>query len=164
MTRRTVSATAAATVLAAGLLTGCAASKPGFDTLRSEPLVSADVSGLTDTQLYGQIAFTALGKHEPATITRLLRTSTRKVTAADLGMAAEQAKTDGWRVSPASSSTWTGTKVIDGVPTLLRIRRNFSDSHRVLVAVILSATRCHPAAAHRSLRRRRLRLRRYGPP
>jgi hypothetical protein len=139
MTRRIVSVTAA--VLAAALLTGCAASKPGFDALRSDPLVTDKVTGLTDTQLYGQIEFTALGKHEPATITRLFRTSTRKVTANDLAIAAEQAKNDGWQVSPASNSTWTGTKTIGGVPTLLRIRRNFSDGDRVLVAVILTATR-----------------------
>jgi hypothetical protein len=140
MTTRTVSAAAVA-VLATGLLAGCAASNPGFDTLRSDPLVTAKVSGLTDTQLYGQIEFTALGKHEPATITRLLRTTTRKVTATDLAMAADQAKTEGWRVRPASNNTWTGSKTVDGAPALLRIRRNFSDGDRVLVAVILTATR-----------------------
>jgi hypothetical protein len=112
-----------------------------LDTLRSDPLITGDVSGLTDTQLYGQIEFTALGKHEPATITRLFRTSTRKVTATDLAMAAEQAKNEGWRVSPSTNGTWTGTKTIGGVATLLRIKRNFSDGDRVLVAVILTATR-----------------------
>jgi hypothetical protein len=141
MTRLIVPASVVAAVLAAGLLTGCAASKPGFDTLRSDPLVTDDVSGLTDTQLYGQIEFSALGKHEPATITRLLRTRTRTVTPNDLAIAAEQAKNDGWRVTPASNGTWTGTKTVGGVPTLLRIKRNFSDADRVLVAVILTATR-----------------------
>jgi hypothetical protein len=141
MTARTVSATVAIAAVATGLLAGCAASHPGFDTLRADPLVTAKVSGLTDTQLYGQIEFTALSKHEPATITRLLRTTTRKVTATDLAMAADQAKTDGWQVTPASNNTWTGTKTIAGAPTLLRIRRNFSDGDRVLVAVILTATR-----------------------
>src|SRR5471030_3226824 len=60
MTGRIVS-TAAAAALAALALTGCAADNPGLDTLRSDPLVTADVPGLTETQLFGQIEFTALG-------------------------------------------------------------------------------------------------------
>jgi hypothetical protein len=139
MTARIVLAAAAA-ALAASLLAGCAATNPGLDTLRSDPLVTADVPGLTETQLFGQIEFTALGKHEPATVTRLFKTGTRKATALDLALAAQQAKTDGWKVSPANNDTWTGTKTVDGAPADLLIKRNFSASNRVLVAVILTAT------------------------
>jgi hypothetical protein len=139
MTARIVSATAAA-ALAATLLTGCAAENPGLDTLRSDPLVTAEVPGLTETQLFGQIEFTALGKHEPATVTRLFRTATRKVTATDLALAAQRAKADGWELHPGANNTWTGTKTLDGARAELQVRRNFSSRNRMLVAVILTAT------------------------
>jgi hypothetical protein len=139
MTARIVSAAAAA-ALASALLTGCAASNPGLDTLRSDPLVTADVAGLTETQLFGQIEFTALGKHEPATVTRLFKTRTRKVTALDLALAEQEAKTDGWKLRPATNGTWTGTKTVDGAPADLVIKRNFSSGDRVLVAVIVTET------------------------
>jgi hypothetical protein len=138
MTARTLLAMAAAT-LAAVVLSGCADDNPGLDTLRSDPLVTADVGGLSETQVYGQIEFTALGKHQPAMVTRLFKTGTRKVTAADLARAAVQAKADGWELRPAPHSTWTGTKAVDGAPAALRIRRNFSSGDRVLIAVILTA-------------------------
>ena len=140
MTTRTVQAMATA-ALAIVLLAGCAAGNPGLDRLRSDPLVTADVPGLTETQLFGQIEFTSLGKHEPATLTRLFKTGSRKVTAADLARAAEQADADGWQLTPAPNHTWTGTKTLDGAPADLLIRRNFSASDRVLVAVVLTESR-----------------------
>jgi hypothetical protein len=139
-TARIVTVTAAA-ALALGGLTGCAAKNPGLDSLRSDPLVAAKLPGLTETQQFGQIEFTALGKHEPATLTRLFKTGTRTVTAADLAGAAARAKADGWELSPAPNHTWTGTKTLDGAPANLLIRRNFSTAGRVLVAVELSETR-----------------------
>jgi hypothetical protein len=139
MTGRTVLATATATAVVAALaLTGCAANNPGLDTLRSDPLVTADISGLTETQLFGQIEFTAMGTHEPATLTRLFKTGNRTVTAADLARAAEAADEDGWKLRPAPNHTWTGTKTVEGAPVDLLIRRNFSSAGRVLVAVELT--------------------------
>jgi hypothetical protein len=140
LTARTVSATAALAV-AVGVLTGCAAANPGLARLRSDPLVTVDVSGLTETQLFGQIEFTALGKHEPATLTRLFKTAGRTVTAADLARVAEEADADGWKLSPAPNHTWTATKTVDGAPADLLIRRNFSSANRVLVAVELTESR-----------------------
>jgi hypothetical protein len=140
MTGRIVSAAAAA-ALAALALTGCAADNPGLDTLRSDPLATADVPGLTETQLFGQIEFTALGTHEPATLTRLFKTANRSVTPADLAGAAAQADADGWKLSPAPKHTWTGTKTVDGALAHLLIRRNFSSAGRVLVAVEMTESR-----------------------
>jgi hypothetical protein len=140
LTARIGSATAALAV-AVGVLTGCAATNPGLDGLRSDPLVTADVPGLTETQLFGQIEFTALGKHEPATLTRLFKTADRTVTAADLARVAGKADVDGWKLSPAPNHTWTATKTIDGAPADLVIRRNFSSADRVLVAVELTESR-----------------------
>jgi hypothetical protein len=131
----------AAAALAAVALTGCAAANPGLDTLRSDPLVTAEVPGLHETQLFGQIEFSALGTHEPATLTRLFTTGNRTVTAADLALAAEEADADGWKLSPAANHTWTGTKTVDGAPADLLIRRNFSSAGRVLVAVVLTESR-----------------------
>lgn len=140
LTARILSATAALAV-AVGALTGCAAANPGLDGLRSDPLVTADVPGLTETQLFGQIEFTALGKHEPATLTRLFKTADRTVTAADLARVAEEADADGWKLSPARNHTWTATKTVDGAPADLLIRRSFSSTDRVLVAVELTESR-----------------------
>lgn len=140
MTARIVTGTVAA-ALAVVVLTGCAAKNPGLDTLRSDPIVTADVPGLTETQQFGQIEFTALGKHEPATVTRLFKTGTRNVTAADLARAATQAESDGWQLSAAPNHTWTGTKTVDGSPADLLIRRNFSVADRVLVAIVLTTSR-----------------------
>jgi hypothetical protein len=135
-----VTATTAA-ALAVLALTGCAARNPGLDTLRSDPLVTVDLPGLTETQLFGQIEFTALGTHEPATLTRLFKTGNRDVTAADLARVAEEADADGWKLSPAASHTWTGTKTVGGEPADLLIRRNFSVAGRVLIAVVLTESR-----------------------
>lgn len=140
MTARIVKATAAA-ALAAVVLTGCAANNSGLDTLRSDPLVTADLPGLTETQQFGQIEFTALGRHEPATLTRLFKTGNSKVTAADLARVAGEATADGWQLSAAPNHTWTGTKTLDGTPADLLIRRNFSQTDRVLVAVVLTESR-----------------------
>jgi hypothetical protein len=128
----------AVAVLALVLVTGCAAADPELDALRSDPIATADVPGLTETQLFGQIEFTALGKHEPATLTRLFKTKTGEVTAADLDRAAEQADADGWTLRQGPNATWTGTKDLDGVPADLSIRRNFSSAKQVLVAVVLT--------------------------
>jgi hypothetical protein len=139
MIARTTLATASA-ALAVLLLSGCGAADPELDALRSEPLVTADVRGLTETQLFGQIEFTSLGKHEPATLTRLFETGTHRVAAADLARAAEVAKAGGWELRPGRNGRWTGTKKVDGVPTDLLIRRSVSSSQGVLVAVIMTAT------------------------
>jgi hypothetical protein len=140
MTTRAVQATATA-ALAIVVLAGCAAGNPGLDRLRSDPLVTADVPGLSETQLFGQIEFTSLGRHEPATLTRLFKTGTRTVTAADLGRVAVEADVDGWKLSPAPKHTWTGTKTLDGAPANLLIRRSFTASDRVLVAIVLTEPR-----------------------
>ena len=140
MTTRIATATTAA-ALALVVLTGCAARNPGLDTLRSDPLVTAAVPGLTETQRFGQIEFTSRGKHEPATLTRLFKTGSRNVTAADLARAGERATADGWKLAPAPNHTWTGIKTVGGAPVTLLIRRNFSVAGRVLVAVELTASR-----------------------
>jgi hypothetical protein len=140
MTAR-IGTAAAAAALALVLLTSCAAANPGLDALRADPLVTADVPGLTETQLFGQIEFTAMGQHEPATLTRLFKTGARLVTATDLASAAEQADADGWKLSPARNHTWTGTKTVGGIPADLLIRRNFSSADRVQVAVVLTLSR-----------------------
>ncbi len=133
--------TAVLAAVAVVFLAGCAANNPGLDTLRSDPLSTADVAGLTETQLFGQIEFTALGTHEPATLTRLFKTGNRTVTAADLARVAEEADADGWQLRPAAKHTWTGTKTVDGAPATLLIRRNFSSADRVLVALVMTESR-----------------------
>jgi hypothetical protein len=124
----------------AGLLvvTGCSSGDPEIVQLRSDPLITHDVASFDETQLFGQIAFTSLGRHEPATLTRLLKTGTRTVTRRNLAATAEQASNDGWRVTRGEGGTWTGTKRIDGQPVDLLIRRSRSSTYGVLVAVVLT--------------------------
>jgi hypothetical protein len=126
-------------VVAALLLaTGCSNGDPQITQLRADPLIKSGLPGLDETQLFGQIGFTALGSKQPATVTRLLRTGTRTVTNDDLAAAAVQARNDGWRVRPGDHGTWTGSKRIAGRSVDMLIRRSRSSTYGVLVAVVLT--------------------------
>jgi hypothetical protein len=125
-------------MLAISLVTGCSSGDPQVGQLRSDPLVTHDIAGLAETQVFGQIGFTSLGTRQPATLTRLLKARAGRVTGRDLAAAAEQAGNDGWRVTEAANGTWTGTKRIDRRPVDLLIRRSRSSTYGVLVAVVLT--------------------------
>lgn len=136
--RRSPSSVAAAMlalVLALLAAAGCSNGDPALDSLRSDPMATADVDGMTDKQLFGQIGFTSLGKHEPATLTRLLRPADGRVERDDLRLAADTARAGGWRLREGDFGTWLGTKSIAGRPVDLLIRRS---RHKTRVAVIMT--------------------------
>jgi hypothetical protein len=126
--------------LSALLVGGCSSGDPALHALESDPLVTAKVDRFTETQLFGQIDFTSLGKHQPATLTRLLKTGTRHVTDDDLRATAQVATKDGWDVSLAENGTWRGTKLVDGRPVDIWIRRSFSSTEGRLIAIVLTDT------------------------
>jgi hypothetical protein len=137
MSPRTAPAVVAAAV-AALLLSGCSNGDPRIADLRSDPLMTEAVSPLTETQLFGQVEFTSLGKHQPATLTRLLKTGTRTVTNDDLTVAADAARADGWRLERAGKGRWRGTKTVQGQPVDIVIRRSFSSTEGMLIALVLT--------------------------
>jgi hypothetical protein len=121
------------------LLSGCSNGDPRIADLRSDRLMTEAVSPLTETQLFGQVEFTSLGKHQPATLTRLLKTGTRTVTNEDLAVAADAARADGWRLERVGKgSRWRGTKTVQGQPVDIVIRRSFSSTEGMLIALVLT--------------------------
>jgi hypothetical protein len=125
-------------LLSAALLTGCSNGDPQVDRLRQDPLISRRLPGLEERQLFGQIGFTSFGTRQPATLTRLLRTGTRKVTQDDLSDVAVEAGNDGWSVRPGAAGTWTGTKRLGRRPVDLVIRRQHSPLYGAVLALVLT--------------------------
>lgn len=141
MTRVAARAALVGALLAGGVLAGCSRGDPQLAQLRDDPLVSRALPGLEEKQLFGQIGFTSFDERQPATLTRLLRTGTRRVTADDLSDAAVEARNDGWRIRPGGNGTWTGTKRIAGRPVDLVISRTRSPLYGPVLSLALTERR-----------------------
>jgi len=140
MSRRT-SLALVGVLLSLGLATGCSNGDPQVDQLREDPLITRTLPGLEEKQLFGQIGFTSFGTEQPATLTRLLRTTTREVTADDLSDAAVEAGNEGWSVQPGADGSWVGSKRIGGRPVDLTIDRARSPLYGRVLALVLTERR-----------------------